>query len=264
MRDIDDDELVLYRYQELDPARAAEVRAALVDDPAIAARFGALCRALAAAARAPLPEPAPDLGERMWARVEPLLEVRTAAPPPAAGRGPWLALAAAAGLAAVAVVMSGRIAVPGAEPEPTLASAAGQVAFTPAARERVLLTRVAHHLDGSQRLLASVSNGEPTRADLADARAWAQRALSANRVYRNAAAGAGEKRMVALLDAMEPLLIEIANAPETMTPGELAFLQQRIEDADLLFRIRSTQNRIKNHANQTQPRDVQAPQRSDI
>ena len=27
-------------------------------------------------------------------------------------------------------------------------------------------------------------------------------------------------RVVALLDAMEPLLIEIANAPETMTPGE--------------------------------------------
>lgn len=263
MRDIDDDELVLYRYQELDPARAAEVRAALVDDPATAARFSALCRALAAAARAPLPEPAPDLGERIWARVEPRLEARSAASP--VSRGPWLALAAAAGLAAVAVVASsGRIAVPGAEPEPGLAAASGQVAFTPAARERVLLTRVAHHLDGSQRLLASVSNGEPSRTDLADARAWAQRALSANRVYRNAAAGAGEKRMVALLDAMEPLLIEIANAPETMTPGELAFLQQRIEDADLLFRMRSAQNRIENRANQAQPRDVQAPQRSDI
>lgn len=259
MREIADDDLVLHHYRELDPARAAEVREALAADPALAARFGALARALAAAGRAPMPEPAADLGERMWARVEP----RLGAQQPAPGRAPWLGFAAAAGLAAVVAVgwgLRGPAPVAGG-PD---AAAVAAVAFTPAARERVLLTRVAHHLDGSQRLLATVSNGEPTRADLADARAWAQRALSANRIYRNAAAGAGEKRMVALLDAMEPLLIEIANAPETMTPGELAFLQQRIEDADLLFRMRSAQNRIENRANQAAPAAVQPVTRSDI
>lgn len=256
MHEIADDDLVLYHYQELDPVRAAEVRAALIADPAVATRFRALTRALTAAAAAPQPAPSADLGERMWARVEPQLGAQQIA----FGRGPWLAFAAAASLAVVAVVISGRVPLSATAPQ----VAAAAIAFTPAARERVLLTRVAHHLDGSQRLFASVSNGEPTRADLADARAWAQRALSANRIYRNAAAGAGEKRMVTLLDAMEPLLIEIANAPETMTPGELAFLQQRIEEADLLFRMRSTQHRIQTRANQSPTRDVQETQRSDI
>lgn len=260
MHDIADDDLVLHRYGELEPERDAAVREALARDPALAARYRALVRALDAAASAALPEPDAGLGERMWARVEPRLEAAPPASRAAVGRGPWLALAAAAGLAAVVVFGPGAIAPTPAPAAPALAAAA----FTPAARERVLLTRVAHHLDGSQRLLASVSNDQPSRAGLAEARAWAQRALSANRVYRNAAAGAGEKRMVALLDAMEPLLIEIANAPETMTPGELAFLQQRIEDADLLFRMRSAQQRIEARANQPAATAVQPTTRSDI
>jgi hypothetical protein len=259
MPTIAEEDLVLYRYQELDPARAAEVRAALDADPALAARYRALERTLAAVDLMPSPAPAPDLGERVWARVEARLDEPRAVPL-AFGRGPWLAFAAAAGLAALVVVSSG---VRPTAPE-AAAPVADAVAFTPQARERVLLTRVAHHLDGSQRLLASVSNTEPTRADLAEARAWAERALSANRIYRTAAAGAGETRMVALLDAMEPLLIEIANAPETLTAGELAFLQQRIEDADLLFRMRSAQKRIETRANQPSTKTVQPTTRSDI
>jgi hypothetical protein len=262
MPDVSDDELVLHRYDELDPARRAELDAALAADPALAARRRALDRTLDAASAAALPEPSADLGERMWARVAPRLGPQQ---PPQRLR-PWLALAAAAGIAAVGIVLwSGRLPSSIGPVTPSLAATTTDaIAFTPAARERVLLTRVAHHLDGSQRLFASVSNGEGSRADLAETKAWAQRALAANRVYRNAAAGAGEKRMVALLDAMEPLLIEIANAPETLTPGELAFLQQRIDDADLLFRLRSAQKRIEGRTNRPAQTDVQTTPRSDI
>ncbi len=255
---ISDDELVLHRYGELDPARRAEVDAALAADPMTAARHRALTRTLDAVSAAEAPAPSADLGERMWARVEPKLGAQQ----PAMRLRPLLGFAAAAGLTLVAVVLwSGRAPLPGATP--TIA-AAEAIPFTPAARERVLLTRVAHHLDGSQRLFASVSNGDASRPDLAEARAWAQRALAANRVYRNAAAAADEKRMVVLLDAMEPLLIEIATAPETMSPGELAFLQQRIEDADLLFRLRSAQKRLEGRANRTAPDDVKPTPRADI
>jgi len=256
---ISDDDLVLHRYDELDPARRAEVDAALAADPMVAARHRALTRTLDAVGEAEAPEPTADLGERMWARVEP----RLGAQQPASRLRPWLGYAAAAGLALVGIALwSGRApTLPG--DAPTLA-AAEAIPFTAEARERVLLTRVAHHLDGSQRLFASVSNGDASRPDLAEARAWAQRALDANRVYRNAAAAADEKRMVVLLDAMEPLLIEIATAPETMTPGDLAFLQQRIEDADLLFRLRSAQKRIEGRANRAADSDVKPPTRSDI
>jgi len=262
MQSFTDDDLVLLHYGELDAARAVELRTALADDPALAARQAALARLLAQVDAAPIPQPGADLGARMWARVQPALGARQRVFGPSSFT-PWAALAASLALVAVGVgFWSTELASPVVPPMSTVAADA--TAFTPAARERVLLTRVAHHLDGSQRLFTSVSNAGSASQTLVEARAWAQRVLAANRVYRNAAASAGEKRMVALLDAMEPMLIEIANAPESISHEELAFLQQRIEDADLLFRLRSAQKRIETRANQDAAPTVQASPRSDI
>lgn len=250
MRSITDEDLVLMHYKELDPSAAAEVEAALARDPVLAARYHALGRTLAAAGDADFPEPDAALGARVWARVEPKLGAQHGADRFAVGRGPWIALAASLALAAVGIA-----SWQGLRPAAT-AGAGGEVvpmagaAFSAEGRERLLLTRVAHHLDGSQRLFSTVSNGRSAQTDLESVRGWAQRALSANRVYRTAAASAGEKRVVALLDAMEPLLIEIANAPDGFAPEELAFLQQRIDEADLLFRLRVAQKRIEQRASQ--------------
>lgn len=257
-KDVSDDDLVLLHYGELDGARAAELRAAIASDPALAAREATLARTLARVDAAPLPAPGADLGARMWARVQPKLGAQPAAFAPAHWV-PWAALAAS--LAVVAVGIGFWSVTPTSPVVPAMTTVAASAAFTPAARERVLLTRVAHHLDGSQRLFTSVSNAD---TELAETRAWAQRVLAANRVYRNAAANAGEKRMVALLDAMEPMLIEIANAPDSISREELAFLQQRIEDADLLFRLRSAQQRFATRANQNPATAVQSAPRSDI
>lgn len=254
MRDIEDDDLVLHHYGEADAALAARIDAALAADPALAARWRALKRTLAAADAMPVPDAPADYGARTWAAVADRLGPQRRAP-----RAGWIGLAAAslAALGVMAWYALPRAGFPPAAPT----SAAPEMAFTPAARERVLVARVAHHLDGSQRLFASVSNAEPARTDLAEVRTWASRALSANRIYRNAAAAAGEKRMVALLDAMEPLLIEIANAPETMSAEELAFIQRRIAEADLLFRLRSAQQRLENRANPEGAHPVQRPRR---
>jgi len=194
----------------------------------------------------------------MWARVEPQLGRQQPAFGPVSWT-PWAALAASLALVTVGIGLWS--VAPTGSVVPTTTTAVASAAFTPAGRERVLLTRVAHHLDGSQRLFTSVSNAG---TELAETRAWAQRVLAANRVYRTAASGAGEKHMVALLDAMEPMLIEIANAPATISPEELAFLQQRIEDADLLFRLRSAQKRFATRANQNPATAVQSAPRSDI
>lgn len=263
MTNFSDEELVLAHYGELDAAQAAALRAALARDPGLAARVAALAHTLAQVDAAPVPVADAELGARMWARVRPLLDEKQGARHRAFGPTtwtPWLALAASVAAVAVGVRLWTTAPTSSVVPPATVAA----TAFTPAARERVLLTRVAHHLDGSQRLFTSVSNTEPSQSDLREVRAWAQRALAANRVYRSAAAGAGEKRMVVLLDAMEPLLIEIANAPESISREELAFLQQRIDDADLVFRLRSAQKRIETRANQGAATAVQPIPRSDI
>lgn len=259
--DFSDDDLVLAHYGELDAARAAALRAALARDPVLAARQSALEHTLAQVDAAPVPQADAALGARMWARVQPKLGTQRPAFGPTSWT-PWLALAAS--VAAVAVGVRLWTTAPAGVVVPPAASMVADAAFTPAARERVLLTRVAHHLDGSQRLFASVSNTEPSQADLGEVRAWAQRSLAANRVYRSAASAAGEKRMVVLLDAMEPLLLEIANAPESISREELAYLQQRIDDADLVFRLRSAQKRIETRANQGAASAVQPIPRSDI
>jgi anti-sigma factor RsiW len=269
MRSITDEDLILMHYQELEPPSLAELREALAQDPALAARYRALQRTLAAADAAPVPAPDAALAARVWARVEPRLGLQQDAEPAWRRAGPWLAFAASAAIVALGVarwddLRPASAPLMASAPSTAAAVEGGAASISAAGRERVLLTRVAHHLDGSQRLFASVSNSEAGLTDVEAVRDWAQRTLGANRVYRSAAAEAGEKRVVALLDAMEPLLIEIANAPDSIGADELAFLQQRIAEADLLFRVRSTQKRIEQRANQDGPRPVQEVTRFDI
>ena len=191
MRSITDEDLILMHYQELEPAAEAELRDALAQDPALAARYRALERTLAAAGDAPIPAPDAELGARVWARVEPKLGAQQRVQPMHRRAAPWLALAASAALVAIGVARWQDGRAPSAPPLVAAApsSSAGRPAgaaevISAAGRERVLLTRVAHHLDGSQRLFASVSNAEAGHTDADEVREWAQRALGANRGRR--------------------------------------------------------------------------------
>ena len=81
---------------------------------------------------------------------------------------------------------------------------------------------------------------------------WAASLVASNRLYRRAADRAGHRRIVALLDELEPLLLELAHSvPDGATTGdtdsvasakvareELTATQQRIEEKDLLFKLR--------------------------
>lgn len=245
MKRFRDDDLILFRYGESPDAEA--IRDALANDPELARRYEELERALAAFDAVTPPVPAPGFESALWRRLRP----RLAAP---ATRRSWLEhfagwRLAAAGAAALALVaggfLAGRFAPPAAAPDepPAAALSAG-------ARERVLLASVVDHLGSSERLLADLVNHEDEAAG-DEERAFAAALLESNRLYRSAAERAGQRRIVALLDQLEPVLAELAHAPAAGAP--LDDVRRRVEDDALLFKVRILGGRLGNPGADRQP-----------
>jgi hypothetical protein len=114
------------------------------------------------------------------------------------------------------------------------------------ARERILTRTVAVHLESSERLLTELANSETDGAvDLSAERRWAQDLLTANRLYRQSARNGGRSRIAALLDELEPLLLEIAHGPSEIPADEIEDLRARIEDQSILFKMRVASQRLE-------------------
>ena len=228
-----DEDLILFFYGEHE--RPEEMERALAADADLRHRYDALTRELRALDRLEVPGARPGLEGRMWARVAPSL-----APPrrpflPTRPLG-WAAVVATAAVIAAVAFLAGRAL----RPEPTEVSVVETFKALPQdARERVLQAALADHLDASQRLLLEVANGDKP---LDEERVWAASLLSANRLYRRAAERAGQRRVAAVLAEIEPILSQLADSPASF---DLRESQQKIERADLLFKVRVTRNNLK-------------------
>ncbi len=237
-----DDDLILFRYGESRDAEA--IRAALADDSELARRYAELERLLDATEKWPEPAPPPGLEERIWRRVRPRLEVGRPRPwwAPAA-TPPWrLAALGATGLCLLVVAFAlGRWSGPHLAPDELAGRPPAAAGFGADARERVLLASLAGHLDASERLLTELVNrGE---AETLEAERELAAALAAShRLYRRAAARAGQRRIVALLDQLEPVLLELAERPADSTEADGA--RRLVEAEDLLFKVRIVGGRI--------------------
>ncbi len=254
MKRFRDDDLILFRYGESPDAEA--IRDALATDAELARRYAELEQALASFDGIAPPDPAPEFEAELWRRLRPRLER-------AQPRSLWLDLVggwrlAAAGAAALALVAGGFLAGRGAAPGPpeatgatdethAIAAADAGAGLPDSARERVLLASVAGHLVSSERLLTDLVN----HADAGtgeDERAFAEALLDSNRLYRRAAERAGQRRIVALLDQLEPVLLELANAP-----ADLGDARRRVDDGDLLFKVRIIGGRLGTHVPAAKP-----------
>jgi len=230
---LSDDDLILFFYEEHPDAKS--VAEALAADPALERHYQTLVLDLGALAVLDAPEPRPGLEGRMWARIEPEL-----ARPRRSGfwvlGWPRVAFVAVAAVALLCAFLAGQ----SLRPTPTEQEVAKSLtALTPEARDRVLAAAVSDHLASSERLLMEVSNGAPS-AD--DERRMAEALLGANRLYRRAAERAGQRRIAAILLEIEPLLVRLAESP---TAPDLRLLRERIDDRDLLFKVRITRANLK-------------------
>ena len=214
---VNEDALILHYYGEGDDA--ASVESHLASCPACRMEFEQLRRVLAIVDAQPVPEPCSGVRTarcgRGWSRRSRKRRgagSRGCSPLVRRGRhgrsrAVWRSLLLAA-------FVAGRFYKPGdsghardgAAPSPTSAIACCVVA-------------VVDHLDRSQMVLIELLNAEPNA--FADISSWpvacARDLVAANRLYRQTAAQAGDSVIGEMLDELERVLLEIANAPENVT-----------------------------------------------
>lgn len=241
---VTDDDLILYYYGEAGDPEG--IRGALAASPELRARYETLEKVLATVGEAlPVPERPEGYGARVWARLQPELEAQRA--PRSLWSflsGPRLAWATAAVLLLLVGFLAGRLWPPAPQPETQ------QVRTLPEpARDRILAGAVAGHLESSERLLVELANAEPGDSlELSAERAWAQDLLAANRLYRQSARHGGRARLAALLDELEPFLLELAHVPDETSPEEMDALRERIDEQALLFKVRILGERLERSA----------------
>ena len=253
MNHLSDDELILHSYGEIGEADRARVDAHLGACGECQQAKEKLVRVMAMIDSA-TPVEAPLGFERTaWARLEPELDRRS--------RSTWRTLfwfpqwALGAGVAAliVAAFVAGRVS--GGD---TFAPAPGAIAAVEP--ERVLRSEVGDHLDRTQMMLVELANAETDGADvLAGEQERAVDLVAANRLIRQSALQSGDAQIVDILEDLERVLLEVANAPADATSNDLTDLQSRITREDLLFRLRVIASEMRQR--QIQDREAGDPRR---
>jgi hypothetical protein len=246
---LEDDELVLHYYGEMDGPGEARTAAHLAGCASCHASYTRLQRVLAAVEAAPGPELAEGFERKVWARLQPNLV-------PQRGWLSWFVFSPARlawGAAVIALVAGSFFAGRGWEnagksagTNPAATAATVAAAPTTTLRERILLVDVGEHLDRSQTMLTElVSSDVDATMDFAAERDRAEQLVSANRLYRQTAAATGDRAIADLLDELERVLVDIAASPEKLSPSELEEVRQRIDAAGLLFKVRVMSSQVR-------------------
>lgn len=244
-----DDELILHCYGEIERGEQSRVDAHLASCTECQQAKEKIARVMAMVDTA-APVEAPEGFERVaWARLEPHLEFQGASPVRrsaqmlydlvfgrTAREGGWFpqwALAGGVAALVMAAFWAGRISG-GDTIDPAQTAAVGEIA-----PQRVLQATVGDHLDRSQMMLVELANADVDGADvLAGEQERAVDLVAANRLIRQSALESGDAQVVDILEDLERVLQEVANAPANVTSNDLTDLQSRITREDLLFRLR--------------------------
>jgi hypothetical protein len=115
-----------------------------------------------------------------------------------------------------------------------------------AVRERVLLVAVGDHLERSQMVLVELAHAETRdQLDISAERQLADDLVASNRLYRQTAQQMGQENVAGLLDELERVLVEVARGPSTVSMGQLADIQQRIEALGIVFKMKVVGSEIR-------------------
>jgi hypothetical protein len=202
----------------------------------------------------PVPDPGEDYGRRVWQEISPRLPERHA---------PWwhtffdLRRLVAVGAMAAIVLLAfflGRVtkrSVPG-----------GEIADTGKVRERVLVVAVGDHLGRSEMVLMEFVNAEPQKGqkfvNISAEQKRAEDLLEENRMYRQTAQRDGDTLMASTLDELEPILLDIANSPDQITPAQFETIQKRIAAKGILLKVRVVHQDLRQRRGNTAPAPVQS------
>jgi hypothetical protein len=244
MNHLSHDEFVLSYYGE--PSLRDDRRAHLAACEQCRGELASLASVLDRVTPVEVPEPADDYEARVWDRLQWRLRGdvgRASARRRRAEARPtlWIAMAAVVVLAFVTGLLwkspSGRVAE---SPSSTVATSTSETTAKPSAEpNRILLVVVGEHIDQSERVLVELTNLTPEAStDISATRDRAQELLASNRLYRTTATTRGEEDVATLLDELEPVLLQLAHAPEQVSAEELRSMQKRVESKGLVFKLR--------------------------
>jgi len=236
MEHVAEEQLSLHYYGEAEQADVVDEH--LRACGACRSEYANLQRLLNTVDAAPVPERAPDYSAQVWAKLAPQI---------GGSRWQWsgwwrtLGPVMAVSALVLGAFFAGRYLPtgPAGTTVPTLA-AAGQV------RERVLLVAVSDHLERSKMVLIELANAPSNRAmDIAPERTMAENLVESNRLYRQTAMATGDSGIVAVLDDLERVLLDIAHSPDQLPAAQLDEIRQRMEQQNLLFKVRVLGTKLK-------------------
>lgn len=247
-RHLTDEDLLLDFYNEGTPIERAQVQRHLEACAECREIDRQLRTVLQAVETTPLTEPPSDFERRMWERIEPLLPV---GPPrwrqvrfgPVRRTALYLALGTAAGVVLlVAAFSAGRLW----DRQDGAPAQTAEFAVDARGRaERVLRAEVEDHFERSQRMLVDLVDANNAPGNFDSDRARAADLVAAGRIYRRSAEEVGDTGVGILLEDLERVLVEVANSSPRDEARELARLRQRVDDQDLLFRLRVVAREIR-------------------
>ncbi|MCI0353212.1 MAG: hypothetical protein L0Z53_27660 [Acidobacteriales bacterium] len=257
MKHLNEDDLILLHYGE---SRSRQAEAHLRECAACRGSLQELNRVLSAIQPEPIPQRDQLYGNAVWNRI------RAHLPEKPAGwrerlaawwnqKHAWATASAVAALV-VAAFLAGRFWVPvGPTPGPIATVRQPQPEKV---RERVLLVAVGSHLERSQMVLIELANTPATDGiDISREQERAQELLSANRLYRQSAAQAGDANVAGVLEQLERVLIEIAHRPSKLSKADVESLRRQIEAQGLVFKIRVVETNVRNELRKGRPEPQQ-------
>jgi hypothetical protein len=244
MSHLSEEELILHYYSEETDIFAAEQHLDQCED--CRAHYATLQRVLNVVDSLPVPARSEDYGGEVWRRIERQLPSRRRHWWNLNLQSSWQWAGATAVFASLVVVafMAGRM-FPGAHQKVTPVTTSATAADRQAG-QRVLLVAVGDLLERSQMVLIELNHASPSeKLDISNEQARAADLASENRLYRQTALQTGDTTMAGVLDDLERVLVDIANEPSQMAPGQLENLQHRMESAGILFKIRVLGTNVK-------------------
>lgn len=228
-----DDDLVLLFYGELPEDSQEGLRRHLAGCDDCRDSYNALTRTLHLTSGLQAPDPGPEFEARIWARVAPGIQSAPRLP------SSWWRLGAVA--AALLLVVAGAWSWSHRLPDRSMPDPIAQT--TPAddgTRERVLLAAVDAHLVQTEMLFVELLNAPASESgSFGYARLAADDLLASGRLYRETARDTGASQLVAVFDELEPVLVEVARSGADTNAGDIRALRGRIEQDDLLFKVRA-------------------------
>jgi hypothetical protein len=188
-----------------------------------------------------VPEPRAGFEHLMWTRI------RFAITDVTPVVWSWRSLVPASALAAAVVFGIGLSGADANRARPNPSDMAMAATAEVQLNERVLYTALDAHLQQTEALLIELRNA-PDRDSLDVERVLADDLIAAGRLYRLTAEFTGYHGAVQVLDDLEPVLVEVARGGEALDPRERAWLRTRIDDDDLLFKVRAVTTDVRERA----------------